>query len=270
LETTSRNQPKTSNFIFGRSAWFRNLIQPTVGCALAYVDWSQQEFGIAAALSQDPAMISAYESGDPYLAFGKQAGAIPECGTKQTHALQRERFKQCALAVLYGGGPALIATRTGLSLFEAKELICAHKKSYPLFWEWIGSAVDLVKLGGVLYTVFGWRYHHGPKTKHGTILNFPMQANGAEMMRLAACELTENGINVCAPVHDAFLIEAKESNLESTVKLAQKIMADASRVVLGSKLVLRSDVKTIRFPARYADERGDSMWRTVLALLDEL
>ena len=33
-----------------------------------------------------------------------------------------------------------------------------------------------------------------------------MQANAAEMMRLAACFATESGIEVCAPVHDAFLI----------------------------------------------------------------
>src|SRR5262245_46554619 len=35
---------------------------------IAYVDWSQQEFGIAAALSGDAAMQAAYQSGDPYLA----------------------------------------------------------------------------------------------------------------------------------------------------------------------------------------------------------
>src|SRR5665647_1021464 len=33
------------------SAWLRGLIQPPPGCGIAYIDWSQQEFGIAAALS---------------------------------------------------------------------------------------------------------------------------------------------------------------------------------------------------------------------------
>ena len=51
---------------------------------MAYVDWSQQEFGIAASLSGDAAMMDAYRSGDPYLAFGKQAGRIPPDGTKQS------------------------------------------------------------------------------------------------------------------------------------------------------------------------------------------
>ena len=65
--------------------WVRGLIRPGPGTALAYVDYEQQEFGIAAALSGDPAMMDAYRSGDPYLAFARQAGAVPAEATKQTH-----------------------------------------------------------------------------------------------------------------------------------------------------------------------------------------
>ena len=45
--TTGRNQPSNARFIFGPSVWLRGLIQPRAGYGLAYVDWSQQEFGIA-------------------------------------------------------------------------------------------------------------------------------------------------------------------------------------------------------------------------------
>ena len=48
---TGRNQPSTSKFIFGSSVWLRGLIKPAEGWGIAYIDWSQQEFGIAAALS---------------------------------------------------------------------------------------------------------------------------------------------------------------------------------------------------------------------------
>ena len=51
---------------------------------MASVGWSQQEFGIAASLSGDRAMMEAYESGDPYFAFGNEAGRIPPDGTKRT------------------------------------------------------------------------------------------------------------------------------------------------------------------------------------------
>jgi hypothetical protein len=68
---TGRNQPSNTKFIFGPSVWLRGLIQPPSGYGIAYIDWAQQEFGIAAALSGDPLMMDAYQSGDPYLAFAK-------------------------------------------------------------------------------------------------------------------------------------------------------------------------------------------------------
>jgi DNA polymerase-1 len=99
---TGRNQPSNSKYIFGPSVWLRGLIKPPPGHGIAYVDWSQQEFGIAAALSGDQTMQVAYRSGDPYLAFAKQAGAVPQDATKATHGPTRELFKQCVLAVQYG------------------------------------------------------------------------------------------------------------------------------------------------------------------------
>lgn len=46
-------------------------------------------------------------------------------------------------------------------------------------------------------------------------------------------------------------------------------MRQASRIVL-SGFELRSDVKFIRWPERFEDERGAVMWDTVQALLVDL
>ncbi len=96
---TGRNQPSTTKYIFGNAKWLRGLIRPIDGWALAYIDWKQQEFGIAAALSGDLAMQKGYFSGDPYLEFSKQAGLVPENATKQTHPDQRRLCKAAVLAV---------------------------------------------------------------------------------------------------------------------------------------------------------------------------
>jgi hypothetical protein len=87
---SGRNAPSNTKFIFGPSVWLRGLIRPPPGHSLAYIDWCQQEFGIAAALSRDPLMRAAYESGDCYLTFAKQAGAVPESATKESHPIERE------------------------------------------------------------------------------------------------------------------------------------------------------------------------------------
>jgi DNA polymerase I len=203
---TGRNQPSNSRYIFGPSVWLRGLIQPPPGHGVAYVDWSQQEFGIAAALSGDAAMQAAYSSGDPYLTFAKQAGAVPPDATKESHKLERELFKTCALAVQYGMEAESLAFRIGQPPIVARNLLRAHRETYRRFWAWSDGAVNFAMLTGSLHTVFGWHVHVEEKANPRSLRNFPMQANGAEMLRLACCLATERGIEVCAPVHDAVLI----------------------------------------------------------------
>ena len=120
---TGRNTPSASAFIFALAAWLRSLIRPEPGTALAYLDYEQQEFGIAAALSRDLAMMDAYRSGDPYLAFARQAGAVPADAMRGTHGAIREQFKTCALGVQYGMGAEALANRLSAPLSQARELL---------------------------------------------------------------------------------------------------------------------------------------------------
>jgi hypothetical protein len=229
---SGRNAPSNSKFIFGPSVWLRGLIKPSPGHAVAYVDWQQQEFGIAAALSGDTVMQSAYKSGDCWLAFAKQANAVPADATKATHGPQRELYKQCGLSVLYGVGVDGLALRIGQPRAFARELLLAHHATYRRFWRWSDAALDTAMLTCSLHTVFGWCIHIGEKPNPRSLRNFPMQANGAEMMRLAACLATECGVEVCAPVHDAFLICAPFNKLDAAISTMRASMAEASRVVL--------------------------------------
>jgi DNA polymerase I len=198
---------------------------------VAYIDWSQQEFGIAAALSGDIAMQAAYGSGDPYLDFAKQAGAVPRHATKTTHGAIRELFKQCVLGVQYGMEAHSLALRIGQPTIVARDLLRAHRETFRGFWAWSDAAVDLAMSQGALHTVFGWNIRIGENSNPRALRNFPMQANGAEMMRLACCLATERGIEVCAPVHDALLICAPLERLEADVAATRAAMAEASRVV---------------------------------------
>jgi hypothetical protein len=263
---TGRNQPSPSKFVFGLPAWLRGLIRPSIEMALAYIDWEQQEFGIAAALSGDRAMQKAYAASDPYLEFAKQAGAVPADATKLTHPRERELFKTIALAVQYGMGATSLALQLGVGKVEGEELLALHRRTYPRFWTWSDAALDVVYQANRLTTVFGWPIHLGPnadqRTTSRSLRNFPMQANGAEMLRLACCFATERSIRICAPIHDALVVEARTDELEAAVAATQDAMAEASRVVLGG-MPLRSEAKLIRFPERFEDPRGAFMWNLV-------
>lgn len=266
---TGRNQPSNSRFIFGPSTWLRGLIRPVKGRAVAYVDWEQQEFGIAAALSGDPAMMAAYQSADPYLTFAKQAGTVPPNATKRSHKAERERFKVLSLAVQYGMGAEALARRLNESPARGRELIELHKRTYPRYWHWSDAVEMTAFLAGTLQAAFGWSVHVGPNPNPRSLRNFPLQANGSEMLRLACIFATERGIRVGAPVHDALLIEDKAEEIETAVAECQQAMQEASEAVLPG-FPLRTEAKLIRWPDRYSDPRGERMWRIVWELINEL
>jgi hypothetical protein len=267
---TGRNAPSTTKFIFGPSVWLRGLIKPEPGMSLAVVDWSQQEFGIAAALSKDDLMMEAYVSGDPYFEFGKQAGLIPKSATKKTHNVARQQFKACVLGVNYGMGEQRLASRIGQPVIVARELIRRHKETYRDFWRWSGGAIDYAMFHGKLWATFGWTIHVTDEKPNTRMLrNFLLQANAAEILRLACCLIIDKGINICAPIHDAVLIEAPFNEIEEKIKITQNTMAEASRIVLDG-FELNSDVKIIRYPDRYMDDRGKRMWKVIAEILQNL
>lgn len=269
---TGRNQPSNARFIFGPSRWLRSLIKPEPGLAIAYLDFISQEIGVGAALSGDEAMLEAYSSGDFYLAFARQAGAVPPGATKATHGEQRSLFKAAALAVMYGMGAESLAQKIGKPTAAATELLAIHRRTYPKFWQWSQAAVDRAMLTGQIQTVFGWPLRVGPQGGGGrpsanprALANFPVQGNAAEMLRLACCLLVERGARVCAPIHDALLIEGPSSEIDAVVADTQAAMAEASQLVLAG-FEVGVDAKIVRSPARYVDEAGAEFWNTVTRL----
>jgi hypothetical protein len=266
---TGRNQPSNSAFIFGPSRWLRGLIKPGEGHGVAYLDWGGQEVAIAAARSGDKLLWHAYDSGDPYLAFAVQAGLAPSDATKETHRAIRDQCKVLVLGVQYGMSAHGVAQRAGVSLAEGKALLQRHRETYRRFWEWSDGVVNQALLGATLTTPFGWRFRLGTNTEPNprSLMNFPMQSGGADMMRLACAMGVEAGLTICAPIHDALLLEAPLERLDEDIDRLSGIMRDASELVLGEGRQCRVDVKVVRFPDRYMDEAGEQMWSRVMALL---
>jgi hypothetical protein len=96
-----------------------------------------------------------------------------------------------------------------------------------------------------------------------------MQAHGAEMMRIACILAVECGIRLCAPIHDALLIEAPIDEIDTEVTRLKACMSEASEAVLGNGKACRVDASIVRYPDRYMDEDGQVMWSQIMALLEQ-
>ena len=268
---TGRNTPSNTKFIFGPAVWLRGLIRPEPGRALAYIDWTQQEIGIAAALSRRP--------GDdrggpvrrplPRLRHAGEAGAggrdqgDPRPGPGRVQGLRARRRTTA-------WGRDALAGRIGCTLIEARELLELHRRTYPTFWRWSDAAVDHAMLHGSIETVFGWRLHVGADANPRSLRNFPMQANGAEMLRLACCLATERGVQVCRPGARRAADRGGRGPGSRTPSRppARRWPRRAGRCSAGFELA--TEAKVIRWPDRYSDPRGEVMWQRVMAILDRL
>ncbi len=268
---TGRNQPSNSRYIFGAPKWMRHLIQPKQNTTLIYVDYSQQEFGIAAALSGDQVMQEAYTSGDPYLEFAKQVELVPSNATKESHPNAREKCKACVLAVHYGMAERGLADRLQTGIAEARHLLNLHRQAYRQFWKWSEATVSTALARGYIDTVCGWRLHLSPDTRQVNkrmLQNFPMQANGADMLRIAIINLVQDKIKVCAPVHDALLVEAPNLTVEETLRKTTAQLALASEILLDG-FILHSSAYRVDYPDSFTNEADSKTWKIVLGALDE-
>ena len=107
--------------------------------------------------------------------------------------------------------------------------------------------VDHAMLFRRLHTVFGWNLFVEPDANLRSLANFPCQANGAEMLRLACCLIVERGIKLLAPIHDAVMVEGPADEIDAVVAATQAAMCEAGRIVLdGFELRTDADVVVCR------------------------
>jgi DNA polymerase I len=248
---TSRCSPSTTKFIFSQGRWLRPMVWPEPGMAIGYADWSQQEFGAAAYFSGDGAMMAAYRSGDPYMAFAVMAGAAPAGATKDTHEHIRNIYKTTTLAVGYGQSAHSLGVVLGIPTIEAQDLLLLHRRLYPAFWRWSANVSATARLRRKITTRTLWPLHVSPLSDNERSLrNFPVQASGADMLRFACILGHERGVRICATVHDAVAIVAPVADIEDHIDRMRCAMRDASALILDG-FELDTDYKIVRHPERF-------------------
>lgn len=273
---TGRNAPPSKTFIFAQSAWTRSMISPPPGWAISGIDYSSQEFAVAAALSNDHAMIDAYNSGDPYLSFAKKAGAIPQSATRETHGAQRDLFKACVLACQYGMGAeslALsIAANTGKQpdVDQAMDLLNMHREVFWVYYEWLEKVELEFRRKGYL------RLHNGhtlwlSNDLEKNILSFrnhPVQGTGAVILSYAVDAALDAGIKVISPLHDAIYHEHLITDTEESNAVLRECMDRAVFRVFGDRIRIRNDVKTIKHGETWIEPKAEKTYGLMKKFLD--
>ena len=285
---TGRNQPLASEFLPAAASYWRTLVTPPEGKAIGYFDYKSQEFGIAAHLSGDKAMIEDYRSGEVYIPLGIRAGLLPVNATKASHGEFREKvLKPVLLGLQYGRQPKGIALAIGggnpatyrRDLHVAEQIYQKHKEAHAEFWQWMDAGAQQAFLSGHIETSMGWRmlvgdpltrsYENGRWEEYGTkpltLMNWRMQATGADIMRVACAALTEAGVEVICPVHDAILFITDRFCMEDVGNFVANTMECAAITVIGARIPV--DRQWVMPGDHWRPRKGDKMWSVVAKAL---
>jgi hypothetical protein len=263
---TGRNAPPARSFLLAQAKWIRSCLRPPEGWCYTAVDYSSEEFIIAACESEDDNMVAAYDTPtaggkpDVYVNFGVLASVLPPTATKKSHPAERTQLKATVLGMQFGMGvPKLhrkvIADSGDKSITEdrARELHGYHKETFSTYWGWSRGKLEDYSCGTPLRTRDGfWLFTDNPNQM--SVANFPIQGAGGAILRHAVRYAQTAGLLVVAPLHDALYILHPENDTRH-IEVLKDCMNRAFRDFYGRDI--RMDTKTWGNTDEFVEEGGE-------------
>ncbi len=204
------------------------------------LDYSQIELRLAAHLSQDKKMMSAFQKNEDIHAATAAAinGVALEAVTKE----MRRAAKAINFGILYGQGPHGLSQGAGISYAEAKDFIDRYLEVYPGIKKMMDHFIEDARTKGYAETLFKRRrplpdlLSDMPQIRRAAermAINMPIQGTAADMIKQAMLDIDqyltgqEEEIRLLLQVHDELIFEVKADKLEKYTEDLKKLMADA-------------------------------------------
>jgi DNA polymerase-1 len=201
---------------------------------LLAVDYSQIELRIIAALSEDKAMIEAFNQGvDIHSATAAKVfkTALPDVTREQ-----RSQAKAVNFGIIYGQSAFGLSQNLSIPRKEAKEIIDSYFEEYPTVKKYMEKVIAQARENGFVETILNRRRYLPDINSSNAIvrgyaernaINAPIQGSAADIIKMAMItvqkRMKQEGLKskMILQVHDELvfdvLIEEKEA-LESLVK----------------------------------------------------
>jgi DNA polymerase I len=199
------------------------------GNALISADYSQFELRIAAALSGDTDMISAFnENRDIHT---ETAALIQEVEPDQVTKEMRYAAKAVNFGILYGQGVHGLSEGTGISYADAKRFIDRYFEVRPKLKGMIEKFREQAKDRGYVETVMGRRrptpdvQSSNFMVREGALraaINMPIQGSAADLTKMAMVAVEEklpSGSFQIMQIHDSIMVECREADAEKIAKM---------------------------------------------------
>lgn len=195
-----------------RDPIFRALFAPTPGRCLVVADYGQIELRVAALVSGDTAMLTAYADGRDL--HRQTAAAVLGIDPEQVSKEQRQMAKAVNFGLLFGqGAKGLQAYAKGsygvnMTLTQADNAKAAFFKAYPGLSAWQTTTRQAAERAKQVRTP-GGRVRALDRNIGTECLNTPIQGGAAECLLAALAELQLDSLNarLVNIVHDELVVE---------------------------------------------------------------
>jgi DNA polymerase-1 len=265
---TGRSLGKSNEAIMQMVAWMRGFISPPQGEVLVYLDFEGQEVAIAAALSKDEELRRAYESGDVYTAIARMAGAITVDTSEEEARRARRAYKVLTLGRNYGMSFRSFWEKSGVSQAAAARAWQFFLRRFSRLDRWQRQSLEQARQRGWMQTRWGWRAAVYPDTRRTALLNWPIQAAGADVLRMAVLRAAAEGFDVLAVAYDAMLVSVPEAGAEVLIAELQGIVEEAAELTVGVRI--RVGCQAIRPSERFLTEETRQEWEKVIQALERV
>ncbi|MBP0981682.1 MAG: DNA polymerase I, partial [Oscillospiraceae bacterium] len=230
----------------------RRFFKAPEGFKLVDADYSQIELRVLAHISDDPAMLAAFESGeDIHTKTAAQVFDMPEAFVTPQ---MRSSAKAVNFGIVYGIGAFSLARDIGVSVAEADRYIKSYLATYKGVEEYMKDTIAFGKSHGYVKTLFNRRRpvaelvasnHITRAAGERIAMNTPIQGTAADIIKLAMVRVFERlkkeklRSRLILQVHDELIVEAPDDEaekvaailaeeMESAVSLKVKMPADSN------------------------------------------
>ena len=237
----------------------RTAFVAPAGSKLISADYSQIELRVLAHVADIPQLKKAFADGlDIHAMTASEMFGVPIIGMESS---VRRRAKAINFGIIYGISAFGLANQLSISREEAGEYIRTYFKRFPGIKDYMEATKKFAHDKGYVETIFGRRMHfpriNSPNPSEKAFLerasiNAPIQGSAADIIRRAMVRmmpaLQDAGLKarMLLQVHDELIFECPDNEIETTLRLVQKIMIKAPEPALKLAVPLQVDARSAK------------------------
>ncbi|MDP2736668.1 MAG: DNA polymerase I [bacterium] len=215
------------------------------GYKLLSLDYSQIELRLAAHMSGDKKMISAFKNGEDI--HTATAAEINQVALSEVTPEMRREAKAVNFGILYGQGPHGLSQGADIPYARAKEFIDQYFAVYKGVKKFVDSTIEMAREKGYTETLFQRRrilpeinssVVQVRKAAERMAINTPLQGTAADIIKVAMIKIQEliaekygaSELKMLLQVHDELVFEIKEDLVKKTAEEIREIMESVMKL----------------------------------------